>query len=188
MNIKLLNNAEEIRKKFMDSFVLPWEEFQVKQKEWICQMAERNYSIDLEWYDEAYMWDRIDTDFPRVSMKEALAFLRQRNNDVLFMSEDASHHAPRHLFFENEKHIGFVAQAKSDSLAALVEEEWFEDYRLGMQNMYNPNPVLPTDLYVFDFSMKWCVVFTHETTDWESELDDPMKAADSRYCIICKLP
>ena len=187
MKITLLDNAEEIRKKFMDCFVLSWEEFQVKQKEWISQMAERNYSIDIEWYEDAYMWDRMDTVFPRVSMKEALSFLLEHNGDVLFMSEGISHHAPRHLFFQGKKHIGFVAQAASKELAELIEDEWFEDYRLGMQNVYNPNPVLPTDLYVFDFSMKWCVVFTHETTDWESEIDDPMKAADSRYCVVCKL-
>lgn len=187
MEIKLLENAEEIRKRFIECFVMSWKEFQIKQKDWIAKMAESNYPIDIEWYEQAYMWDRMDTEFPRVSMKEALAFLREHHDDVLFMSEDVSHHAPRHLFFQNEKHIGFVARTASEELAALVEEEWFEDYRLGMQNMYNPYPVLPTDLYVFDFSMKWCVVFTHETTDWESEIDDPMKAADSRYCIICKL-
>ena len=48
--------------------------------------------------------------------------------------------------------------------------------------MYNPNPILPEDLYVFDSSMSWFVVFTHETTDWETE--DSMKEAESRYCII----
>ena len=51
--------------------------------------------------------------------------------------------------------------------------------------MYDPDAMLPEDLYVFDLSMEWCVVFTHETTDWESELDNPMKATESRYCIIC---
>ena len=186
MNIKLLDNAEEIRKQFMDRFVLSWEAFQVKQKDWISQMAEGNYSIDIAWYENAYMWDKMDTAFPGVSMKEALAFLLEHNSDVLFMSEGISHHAPRHLFFQGKKHIGFVAQAASKELAALIEKEWFEDYRLEMQNMYNPHPALPADLYVFDLSMKWCVVFTHETTDWESEIDDPLKAADSRYCIICK--
>ena len=48
--------------------------------------------------------------------------------------------------------------------------------------MYNPNPILPEDLYVFDSSMSWFVVFTHETNDWETE--DLMKEAESRYCII----
>ena len=64
--------------------------------------------------------------------------------------------------------------------------EWFEDYRLAMEDRYNPHHVLPDELYVFDNTMTWCVVFTHETTDWESESDDPMKAAESRYCILCK--
>ena len=53
--------------------------------------------------------------------------------------------------------------------------------------MYDADAFLPEDLYVFDLSMKWCVVFTHETTDWKSEIDNPMKAAESRYCIICKI-
>ena len=30
----------------------------------------------------------------------------------------------------------------------------------------------------YDQTMDWCVVFTHETSDIESELDDPMKAAE----------
>ena len=53
--------------------------------------------------------------------------------------------------------------------------------------MYDADAFLPEDLYVFDASMKWCVVFTHETIDWESEIDNPMKAAQTRYCIICKV-
>ena len=79
-----------------------------------------------------------------------------------------------------------IAEADAHSLAEKIEQEWFDSYRLAMQNMYDPDAILPEDLYVFDTSMKWCVVFTHETTDWESELDDPMKAAESRICIICK--
>ena len=61
----------------------------------------------------------------------------------------------------------------------------YDSYRLAMQNRYDADAFLPGDFYVFDSSMTWCVVFTHETTDWESELDNPMKAAESRVCIIC---
>ena len=75
----------------------------------------------------------------------------------------------------------------NDALAEKIEQEWYDSYRLAMQNMYDPDAILPDDLYVFDSSMNWCVVFTHETTDWESEIDDPLKAAESRYCIICNL-
>ena len=52
--------------------------------------------------------------------------------------------------------------------------------------MYNPDAVLPEDLYVFDESMTWLVVFTHETTDWEFDENNPMKQAETRYCIIHK--
>ena len=53
--------------------------------------------------------------------------------------------------------------------------------------MYNPDAILSDDLYVFDCSMKRCVVFTHETTHWESEVDNPMKDAQSRLCIVCNV-
>ena len=79
-----------------------------------------------------------------------------------------------------------VARGSARELADLTEEEWFEDYRLAMENRYNPEHILPSEVYAFDDSMTWCVVFTHETTDWESEWDDPMKAAESRCCILCK--
>ncbi len=166
----------------MDAFVMSWEEFQVRQTDWIAKMAEKNYPIDMEWYKQALMWDRMDPDYPSVSFEEALEFLREYKETVYFMSEDVSYPSR----YQTQLQKGHVAQAAAHELAALIEEEWFDDYRLGMQNMYNPEPVLPGDLYVFDSSMKWCVVFTHETTDWESEIDDPMKAAASRYCILCQ--
>jgi len=187
MDIKLLDKPDEIRQKFIERFVMPWEEFQVVQKEWISEMSKGNYSIDIEWYKRAYMWDKMSADFPRVSMKEALDFLRERNNDVLFMSEDVSDHAPRHLFLQNKKRIGFIAQTASIELATLVEKEWFESDIAYEQNMSNHLPILPTDLYVFDFSLNWCVVFTHETTDLVHEPDITIETADNRYCIICSL-
>ena len=81
--------------------------------------------------------------------------------------------------------LNFISEADSCELAETIEQEWYDSYRLAMQDMYDPNAILPEDLYIFDRTMTWCVVFTHETTDWESELDNPMKAAESRVCIIC---
>ena len=92
--------------------------------------------------------------------------------------EDNSWHARRI--------IDFIAETDARFLADKIEQEWYDSYRLEMMGMYDPEAILPDDLYVFDSSMSWCVVFTHETTDWESELENPMKAAESRVCIICK--
>ncbi len=40
------------------------------------------------------------------------------------------------------------------------------------------------DIYVFDVSMRWCVICTHKNDHWEAELEAPMKAARSRFCLI----
>lgn len=87
MNIKLLDNGMDIRETFINHFVMSWEEFHIKQKEWIVEMARNNFPINREWYEQSYMWDRMNPDFPRVSMEEALAFLKEHCGTVLFMSE-----------------------------------------------------------------------------------------------------
>lgn len=179
MNIRLLENAKEIREAFMDRFVLTWEAFQVRQKAWIAEMAKNNYLVDLAWYERSFMWDRMDPGFPRVSMKEALAFLREQDGSVLFMGEK-----DERIAFRGRRVDDFIAQADAQALADEIEREWFDAYRLAQQELYDADAFLPDDLYVFDPAMNWCAVFTHETDDWESEIDDPMKASESRCCIL----
>ena len=82
------------------------------------------------------------------------------------------------LDYNGEEIVNFVAQADPHDLVNQIEHEWFNDYKLLKRNMYDPDAFLPQDLYVFDFSMKWCVAFTHET--------DPVYP-ESRYCILCTL-
>ena len=182
MDIKFLDNTKGITEAFISSFVMSWDEFQIKQKDWIAEMAKTNYPINIAWYEQSYMWDRMTPDFPRVSMEEALAFLREHDGSVFFMTEKGED-----IYYQGIKTVDFIAEADSHTLATRIEQEWYDSYRLAEQNMYDADAFLPDDLYVFDSSMKWCVVFTHETTDWESEIDNPMKAAESRYCIICKV-
>ncbi len=177
MDIKLLENPEEIRMDFMARFLLSWEDFQVFHRDWLA----KNPGIDSNWYEHAYMWDKAGPGFQYASLKDALAFLRNRGDRVLFMAEKEED-----TCYRGKEIVNFVAEADALPLASQIENEWFEDYRLSMQNMYDPDTFLPQDLYVFDRAMTWCAIFTHETTDWESEIDDPMKAAESRYCLIFK--
>ncbi len=181
MNIRLLENAMDIRESFISHFVMPWEEFKIQHKEWIDENSKTDYPIDNEWYKNAYMWDRMSPDYPSVSMEDALAFLCKNSGLVLFMTEK-----DEEVYYQGENLINFVAEADVHTLAKQIEKEWYDSYRLAEQNMYDPEMFLPEDLYVFDLSMKWCVVFTHEITDYESECENPMKAAESRVCIICK--
>ena len=181
MVIEYLDDIKEIGEAFIKHFVLSWENFQIKHKDWIDEMSKQNYPIDRQWYDQAYMWDKMDPAFASASMKAALDYLRDHPSTVFFMTEKGEG-----LYFQGTKTIDFVARTDAHQLADRIEYEWNESYRLVSQNMYIPN-ALPEDLYVFDATMNWCVVFTHETTDWEAEkADDWMKVAQSRYCIICK--
>ena len=181
MNYKLLDNIKDISEAFVSRFILSWEEFQVDLKDFIAEMEKDNHPVDYAFYEQSYFWDRMGSRYPYVSMKEALAFLREHSGPVYFMGEKGENGSG-----QGKRIVDFIAEADSHSLAEKIEQEWYESYRLAMQYMYNPDVLLPEDLYVFDASMKWCVVFTHEITDLESQFDEPMKAAESRVCIICK--
>lgn len=181
MYIKLLDNAKDIRQAFINRFVMPWDAFQLQHKDCITRMAKTSYPITMDWYEKAFMWEKFYPNFSDASMKDAVAFLKEHSSPVYFMTEKGEG-----TYYQGKELVDFIAEADAYALAARIEQEWYDFYRLAEQNMYDADAFLPADLYVFDASMKWCVVFTHETTDWESELDDPMKAAESRACIICK--
>ena len=178
MYIRLLDNAKDIRKAFINRFVLSWEEFQTQRKEWIAKMAEKDYPVTVDWYNNSFMWEKMDYCFPVVSFSEALTFLKEHSGPVFFITEKGST-AYCQL-------VDFVAEADAHILAARIEQEWYDDFKFEANNMYNPNAYFTSEVYVFDASMSWCVVFTHEFTDWESQVDDPMKSAESRVCIVCK--
>lgn len=178
MRIERIENSDEIREAFVRRFVTPWEDFRIKHKDWISETAQNGNPIDINWYKNSYMWDKIDSNYSEVSMNEALEFLRTKGGRILFMSEKQ---AP---FFYDSLVFDYVAETDAHALAAQIERDWYESYRFAERGMVDENAILPEDLYVFDSSMSWCAVFTHETSDWES--DDMMKEAESRICIICK--
>lgn len=181
MIIRFIDNTKEIEEAFKSRFIMSWEEFQLKQKDWIEKMAKANYPINIDWYEQSYMWDKMSLDFARVSMEVALAFLKEHSGPVFFMTEKGEN-----IYYQGKKSIDFIAEADAHILVARIEKEWYDSYRLAAQDMYDSDAFLPEDLYVFDSTMKWCVVFTHETAVWEFDRDNPMKTAESRYCFICK--
>lgn len=178
MYYKSLDHPETIRQAFMNRFVLSWDAFQTQHKDWIAKMAKTNHPVTQDWYHRAFMWEKMDSKYQSVSMKDAIAFLKEQNGNVFFITEGGD---PSYC-----RLVDFTAEADARILAARIAHEWYDGHRLGAQNRYNPDALFPEEVYVFDASMKWCVAFTHETTDWEAELDDPMRVAESRVCILCK--
>lgn len=74
------------------------------------------------------MWDRMDPEFPVVSMETALSFLRGHSGSVLFMAEKGED-----TYYQNKELVDFVAEADAQILAARIEKEWFDSYRLTHQ-------------------------------------------------------
>lgn len=181
MYIKLLDNSNDIRQAFINRFVMSWDEFQIMQKDWIAEMEKNNYQINIDWYEHSFMWDRMDPVFSRVFMEDALAFLLEHSGPVLFLAEKGED-----TYYQGERIVDFVAETDAHALAAKIKQEWYSSFGLSEQNADDTNALLPEDLYVFDSSLRWCVVFTHEASDLNAQFSNPIKAADSRICIISK--
>lgn len=185
MNIELLTDIKSLRNDYIKNFLMTWEQFQIEHKEFIANLKEKyNIIADEKFYEDSLMWDKMPTKYPYISFDKALKLLKSVNGDVLFMAEDESNPNCQSLFYDNKSITNFIAKADANELAELIEYEWYENYRLAEQYMYRDDFILPIDLYVFDYSMNWTIVFTHETRDWELESDNPMEAAKGRICIV----
>ena len=118
MDFELLDDITKISESFISQFVMSWECFQIKQKDWIDMMDKAGYPIDNRWYNQAYMWDRMDPEFPRVTMQVAMAFLRKHQGNVMFMTEKGEK-----PYFQGKKSIDYVAKADAAWLADRIEQE-----------------------------------------------------------------
>ena len=183
MNITLFDGAVEIRKRFISRFILSWDDFKIERKDFIDEMTNRGHIVDIDFYNQSHLWDLMPSSYSQVSFRDALSALSSIDGDVVFMSENESHEGAALLIGEKDI-VGFVAKTTAVELARLIEKEWFEGYELAERGMFNPNPILPEDLYVFDEKSNWFIAFTHEITDLDSQLNNPMKSAESRLCVM----
>ena len=177
MQIRLLDQPQDIRTAFAQKFVMQWPEYQAVYKEFIerCRIKQADF-------DRMLMWDRMRPDCPRASFRDALALLRGLPGEVQFLSEgpDYPYNYGCELHLEGQTYPHFVAVADARELADLIEFEWIEDARLFKEMCQLENQVLPHDLYICTPEMERLIVFTHETDDWD---EDPIKAAESRVCF-----
>ena len=178
MKIELLKNPDEIRKGFIDRFCEDREHFRLAHTDFVKQLDDFD-----QWYEQSYMWDRIPCDVPVVTISKALELLKSLNGNVLFMSESEGFHATCHLTINGENVEGFVAKANPKELADRIAYEWYEGWKLSLENRYIVE-TLPEDIYIFDETYEWMIVFTHET-DWD--LDDTEEGLESRLCLACGL-
>lgn len=180
MKIDLFVLPSVMRADFSDAFVLSKDELCTLYPAFIENLEMAGADFD-EWYAETYLWDKMSPDLPRVRFEQALASLRAREGTVLFMSESEASCKPCSLIYHGRPLTGFVAMADPRELADRIEYEWLESARLlEEENRFMENSILPPDLYVFDTTLDWVIVFTHET---DSAPDGAEGGAKSRFCL-----
>lgn len=176
MKIELFVLPQKTRKDFTDAFILTKEEWQMLHPDFVSRISS-GYD---DWYDRAYLWDKMSPDLPVVTVREALRLLRCREGRVLFMSEPEISGNPGGLIYRGRQVHDYVAMAHALELADRIEYEWFESHRLWLENRYLSDTILPEDLYVFDTSLDWVIVFTHET---DPDYDEKPEGAETRFCM-----
>ena len=180
MKIELFVLPSIMRKDFTDAFVLSREELFGSYPD--LEDSLTCAGVDpVDWYNGTYLWDKMSPDMPEVSFTEALTLLRSRQGSVLIMSESEDSHKPCSLVHHGRPMTDFVAIVDPYELADRIEYEWFESARLFWEeNCCMADAILPDDLYVFDTTLDWVIVFTHES---DPELDGTRKGAESRLCL-----
>lgn len=170
MEYQILPNSEQIRHLFVENFVESYESFSSQNKELIAQLRT---DFTKEYYDKMFMWDKTIKIANEISFSDALALLKSKACEVFFLTE--SPQCPIQEFCRLNKQKEFVAAANANDLADCISYEWFTEYDLFEQGRYLADPILPAELYVFDASYSWCLIFTHETDETET--------AESRFCL-----
>ena len=160
MKIELFVLPAVMRRDFMDAFVLSKEDFELFHPMWREELETVGGDFD-EWFEEAYLWEKMSPDLPVVDFDTALSLLRSQGGTVLFMSESESSHKPCGMIRYGREVCDFVAMADPGELSDRIEYEWREYPRLTREAPHELT--LPEDLYVFDTTLDWVIIFTHET-------------------------
>ena len=160
MKIELFVLPSVMRRDFMDAFVLSKEDFELLHP--ACREEFETMGGDFdEWFDEAYLWEKMSPDLPAVDFDTALSLLRSQGGTVLFMSESESSHKPCGMIRYGREVCDFVAMADAGELADRIELEWKGSPRLTGEAPHELT--LPEDLYVYDTTLDWVIIFTHKT-------------------------
>lgn len=177
MKTEIIKNAEEIRQRYIECFVDSKEKFkEAHNREFVARLEDFD-----KWYDGAFIWDKITNKAKVTSIGQSLEQLRSKAGNVLFMSEGKDFKGSCHMIFNSEEIQGFVARANAKELAEKISYEWYESVKQYLESQTIMEKTLPEDLYVFDESFEWTIVFTHET---DGNVQSPIDDLDSRLCFV----
>ena len=165
---------EVMRRDFTEAFVLDKDDFATANPDWVRRMEDDGIGFD-RWYEGAFLWDKMN--IPEADFVRALSLLRAREGKVLFLSESETSGHRGGLVVHGREVYDFVAMADPAELADCIEYEWKAPGWLCMEGKLT----LPEDLYVFDTTLEWVIVFTHEFVELGED-------APQRICMVFGLP
>ena len=191
MNYTLLNEQEatRVRERFEKTFIETPQEYELsaaKRRE--EQLAENpNAQIyPIPNYNEVIYWSKIKC-YKEIDFAEAISFLSSISNPVYFMSDvELEGYVGMHILGRNYDSIGFVAvHDDPKSFAEHIYAEWkrYNTYDYENEEEWF-EPLLPEDLYVFDVSFSWMLVFTHHNVD--DFMPEP-PSGENRGCFIVRV-
>ena len=192
MNYTLLNEQEStrVRERFEKTFIETPQEYELsaaKRRE--EQLAENpNAQIyPIPNYNEVIYWSKIKC-YKEIDFAEAISFLSSISNPVYFMSDvELEGYVGMHILGWNYDSIGFVAvHDDPKSFAEHIYNEWkcYMTYDYENAEVWF-EPLLPEDLYVFDESFSWMLVFTHHNSD--DFAPDREENSFNRLCFLLRV-
>lgn len=154
--------AKQLREKFIKCFVDTESEYF------------RDYYDESDEYVRHFLWDRLkdySAEKHCCTQEQAAQFL-ERFDSVYFMWDFW-----REGTVFADEYRGAVIKTSGGELGQLSVDEWNAEIEAEKHDCYIEHPQLPSDIYIFDDSFSWYVIFTHEFDDCDS-LDDIV-----RFCI-----
>lgn len=165
MNYHLLDDPERLHDTFRRRFTLPYGTFCHARADWLSTLPEhyrQNYT--QSYFDRLPYSDRLTPGFGVIPFSEALEELAKLG-PVCFLTNPPSGLMHDHAVL-GTGHL-WAAQAVGRELAQAIRDEWFKQYELWDQGMYDPEPLFGSELFVFTADLRRCIVFTHETDETE---------------------
>ncbi len=187
MNYTLLSEeqAKQVRQTFEAAFIETPEEYAVssaKRREEYFAENPNAHVYPIPNYNEVIYWSKIKS-YKEIAFADVLSFLSKIGNPVYFMSDlELEGYVGMHLLQDNKASIGFVAE--TDNPKEFADFIYYEWRRFNDMNDFYFDSVLPQDLYVFDESFSWMLVFTHHNRDDFSS--EHVENSFNRLCFLLR--
>lgn len=140
-----------------------------------CEYYKKYHTL-TDGYVHGFLWDcfkpALKGKLISCTQEQAAVFLKERGS-VFFMWDFW-----REGTVFADEYPNAIIKADGGEVGQLSVDEWNAEIEAEKHDCYIERPQLPSDIYVFDGSFSWYVVFTHECNDCDS-LDDIV-----RYCIV----